>query len=376
MNLYRTGWCSRVRRLVLAGGLAAALLACGPRAPIRIGFLGGAATQGFDVSEDGRNGALLAVEDINRAGGVRGRALELVVREIAYEKDRSQAMADVLLSARVEAMVGPFTSTQALTVLPLADATGTLLVSPTANAPELGGRDDQFIRLNGALSDSALAYAKVLVAQGQKRVAVAFDQSNHAYSTQWLGALRTSLVALGGQVVGEIGFASGSNVSYGDAARSLLASAPDGVLFICRGADAALLAQQVRKQGASVPMAAAEWAATDSLIELGGRAVEGLVTAQPYDPTDTSTRYQTFRAHYRERYAREPSFGAIGSYEAVTVLAEALARRQGQETLKDAVLRHGPYQGLQRAITIDRFGDSQRPLHFVVVRDGVFTALR
>ncbi|WP_326533169.1 ABC transporter substrate-binding protein [Pseudorhodoferax sp.] len=352
------------------------LAACGPKPPIRIGFLGGVAAQGFNVSEDGRNGALLAVEAINRTGGVRGRPLELVVREITFEKQHSQAMTEALLSARVEAMVGPFTSTQALAVLAQADAAGTLFVSPTANAPELGGRDDHFIRLNGALADSAAAYAALLVGRGQRRVAVAFDESNLAYSGQWLAAFRTSLAARGGAVVGETGFVSGPELPYAAVVRSLLAPAPDALLFIGRGADAARLAQQVRKQGSDLPLAAAEWAATESLIELGGQAVEGLLTAEPYDPSDTSARYQEFHRNYRARYGREPGFGALGSYDAVTVLAEAMARARQGESLKDAVLRHGPYQGLQHPIAIDRFGDSQRPLHFVVVRQGAFASLR
>jgi branched-chain amino acid transport system substrate-binding protein len=352
------------------------LAACGPKPPIRIGFLGGVAAHGFNVSEDGRNGAQLAIEAINRAGGVRGRMLELVVREIPYEKAHSQAMAEALRAVQAEAMVGPFTSTQALAVLEQADATGTLLVSPTANAPELGGRDDQFIRLNGALSDSAAAYAEVLVRRGQRRVAVAFDETNLAYSGQWLSAFRASLAARGGQVVAETGFASGPELSYGAVVRSLLERSCDALLFIGRGADAARLAQQVRKQGSSLPMATAEWAATESLIELGGQAAEGMLAAQPYDPSDTSARYQAFHSTYRARYGREPGFGALGSYDAVTVLAEAMERADRGESLKDAVLRHGPYQGLQHAIAIDRFGDSKRPLHFVEVQGGALVSLR
>lgn len=365
-----------LRRAGAALALACAALAgCGPQPPVRIGFLGGVAAQGFNVSEDGRNGAQLAVEAINRAGGLRGRMLELVVRELPYEKAQSQAMAEALRAVRAEAMVGPFTSTQALAVLAQADAAGTLLVSPTANAPELGGRDDHFVRLNSALSDSAAAYAEVLVGRGQRRVAVAFDETNLAYSSPWLGALRTSLQARGGQVVGETGFVSGPELSYAAVVGSLLRRPADALLFIGRGADAARLAQQVRLQGSSLPMAAAEWAATESLTELGGQAVEGLLTAQPYDPSDRSARYQAFHRDYQARHGRAPGFGALGAYDAVTVLAEAMARAEKGESPKDAVLRHGPYQGLQHAIAIDRFGDSKRPLHFVVVRQGAFVNL-
>nr|WP_145550218.1 ABC transporter substrate-binding protein [Variovorax boronicumulans] len=363
-----------VRRMVLLA--VAALAACESGTPVRIGFLGGAATQGFSVSEDGRNGALLAVEELNRAGGVHGRPLDLVVRQIAHDKDEARATAAALLSAHVQAVVGPFTSTQALAVLPQADAAGTLLVSPTANAPELGGRDDHFIRLNSALADSARAYAELLVARGQRRVAVAFDQANPAYSAPWLSAFRSSLAALGGQVAAEVAYVLGPALSSSAVARDLLRHPSDTLLFIGRGADAALLAQQVRKQGSAVPLAASEWAAADALLELGGRAVDGLLTALPYDPSDRTARYQAFQRSYRARYGRDPGFGALGSYDAVMVLAQAMQRAERGESLKEAVLRHGPYQSLQRSIAIDRFGDSRPALHFVVAQGGAFVSLR
>lgn len=372
----RSGFGRRGRRWLAAWSLLCLVVGCGPRAPVRIGFVGGLAAQGFNVSEDGRNGALLAVEEVNARGGVNGRPLELVVREVAYAADGVQAATRALLTERVQAVVGPFTSTQALAALPLVDAAGTLAISPTANAPELVARDDQMVLLNGALTDSARAYAEVLTQRGLRRMAVAFDESNHSYSNGWLAAFRTSLAERGGVVVAQAGFSAAAPLSYAAIVEGLLEAAPDGLLFISRGPDAARLAQQVRKRGATLPLATAEWATTDSLIELGGRAVEGLVTAQPYDPGDRSARYQAFRARYRDRHGREPSFGALGSYDAVMVLAEALARARRGESPRDALLRHGPYTGLQHAIRFDRFGDSARPLHFVEVRNGAFAALR
>lgn len=352
------------------------LASCGWPGALRIGFLGGLATQGFSVSEDGRNGAEFAVEEVNAAGGVRGRMLELLVRETADSREASDSTLRELHGAGAVAVVGPFTSTQTLVVLPAANSAGILLLSPTANAPALIAQDDQLVRLNGSLLDSALAYAKMLAERGLRRVAVAFDASNRAYALPWTSGLRDSLAVLGGEVIVQVDFASGTRQSFAAVAERLLAPAPQVVLFICRGSDAALLAQQIRLRHATLPMAAAEWAATESLIELGGGAVDGLVTAQPYDPADASPRYQAFLQAYRARHGRDPGFGALGSHDAVQVLAQALGKASRAETPKEAVLRHGPYQGLQGSIAFDRFGDTRRPLHFITVRDRAFVALR
>ena len=117
---------------------------------------------------------------------------------------------------------------------------------------------------------------------------------------------------------------------------------------------------------------AAEWAASESLIELGGRVVEGLLLSQSYNPSDGSARFRQFQAAYLERFGRQPGISAVASYDATTVLLQALMRRQRGEDMREAVLRHGPFDGLQQAIGFDRFGDTQRRVYFTQVRDGQF----
>src|SRR5512139_4244843 len=75
------------------------LSGCGPREPLRIGFIGGLSGRVADLGEAGRNGVQIAIEEINRAGGVKGRQIELLVRDDAQTPEKAIAAVNELIAA-------------------------------------------------------------------------------------------------------------------------------------------------------------------------------------------------------------------------------------------------------------------------------------
>jgi branched-chain amino acid transport system substrate-binding protein len=94
---------------------------------------------------------------------------------------------------------------------------------------------------------------------------------------------------MGGQVIGEIAFDSGQSLAA--LATTVLAAKPDGVIIIANSVDTALLVRHLRMRAADLRIGTSEWAATERLIELGGRAVEGLVVAQYVDRDSSAAAY-------------------------------------------------------------------------------------
>ena len=62
----------------------------------------------------------------------------------------------------------------------------------------------------------------------------------------------------------------------------------------------------------------------------------------------------------------------VSAHDAATVVLTALKQRKRGETLKDAVLRAGPYQGLQQEIAFDKNGDTRRRVYFRIIRAGSY----
>ena len=71
--------------------LLAALAACSPPEPLRIGFIGGLSGRVADLGEAGRNGAQIAVEEFNQAGGINGLPVELIVRDDGQNPEKAIA---------------------------------------------------------------------------------------------------------------------------------------------------------------------------------------------------------------------------------------------------------------------------------------------
>ncbi|KQP17662.1 ABC transporter substrate-binding protein [Pseudorhodoferax sp. Leaf267] len=367
------GHCTRRRAcaaLVVAGlGLAG----CGRTAPIRIGFLAELTGRTARFGEDGRNGVMLAVEQRNLAGGVAGRQLELVVQDHGAQLAQALQALQALQGAGVQAVIGPFSSDVAVQLLPQADAARLLLLSPVVTAVSLAGKDDHLVRLNRSTRENARDLAQLLHQRGQRRLSLATDLRNRAYHVAWRDDFHAAFTALGGVVAADAEFGQGGAVSYDEVMRAMLAGRPDGLVAICASVDAALIAQQAFKHRAVLPMATLT--ASDALLELGGEAIEGIVVVQSHDRASTAPAYLAFHQAYEARFGREPSYSAVASYDAVTVLAQALAQAGRDEPLRDAVLRLQPYPGLQQPIRFDRFGDSSRAAHFSTVRNGRFEPL-
>lgn len=357
---------------LLAGSVLAA--ACSDDdGPIRIGLVAGISGGNADLGQAGRNGAMLAVEEVNRAGGIDGRRIELLIRDDGNNQEMAIAAAKDFVKDNVTAIVGPFTTAMADAVRGVTEPAQMLVFSPTASATQFSGLDDHFFRICGTARDNAEDYAELMaVRRGYRRVALALDATNSTFAGNFLDAFRRKYSALGGDITVEAWHDFRSVVGFVDLVKQLLGPKPDAVFFVANAVDVARLSQQFRNLDASTPIVAVEWAGTQQLIELGGKAVDGVEVLQLFDRFGKEEQFLRFAEEYRRRFEAPPSFSSILAYEVVTVLATALEGRRGGQGIKEAILANGPYQGLQQQLTIDRFGDSRRASHFVAVRGTEF----
>ena len=199
------------------------LSGCGPREPLRIGFIGGLSGRVTDLGEAGRNGAQIAIEEINRAGGVKGRRVELIVRDDAQSPEKAIAAVNELIAARVAAIIGPMTSAMTEVVLPLAERAGVVLVSPTVTAHNFFGVDDVLFLIMSSTRAEAESSAEYHFTESAVRhVAAIHDARNRAYTESWLRDFTVGFQARGGDVV-PIAFESGPDLDSSAIVRKALA---------------------------------------------------------------------------------------------------------------------------------------------------------
>lgn len=366
-----------VGALLLSLVISSLLVACNTREPIRLGFIGGLSGRVADLGIGGRDGALLAVELRNTLGGVDGRLLELIAEDDQQDPDIARQAVSRLIDNKVTAIIGPMTSAMAVATVPLANTAQLLMLSPTVTTTDLAGMDDYFLRVINSTTNYASKSANYhFTEQGSRRITVTYDLRNQAYTESWLNDYRKEFEAAGGALVAVVPFSSSDDSNFSALAQRLLQSRPDGVLILANSVDTAMLAQQVRKRDAVVHINACEWSATERLIELGGKAVEGIVIAQFIDRESQQASYMAFKKAYLARFKREPGFAGLLAFDATNVVLDGLAAQTSGQTLKQAILARREFAGAQSRISFDAYGDSVRDTYLATVRHGAFVRLQ
>jgi len=364
--------------LALTAGLL--LGACGdqpaPPPPIRLGVIVDVSGPSASLGISGRNGMQLAVEEANASGGIQGRPIELLFRDDGFNVAQAKQAARELIAERVLAVLGPMTSTIAEQLAPQFTEAGILLMAGTPLSPLLAGRDDQFFRILSHNNPDARNIAGYLQRHyGRQRINVLIELSNHSYTRPWLADFSQHLRAAGGTLGQVVEFNRDPQTDFASLAQAALADQPKAVVLISSALDTALLATQLRQRDPQLILATPIWAAADALPELGGRAVEGIITAQAFDINDQSSAFIDFTQRYRARFGQPIDTAAMTTYNATQVLLSALQQSQPGEQPKQALLRIRQFQGLQYPIIFDDFGDSDSRLYPMVVRDGRFSSL-
>lgn len=343
--------------------------------PILLGFAGPLTGGNSDLGVQGRNGAMLAVEEINRTGGVAGRMIELVARddgnspELATEVDRE------LCALGVVAIIGHMTSEPSVAAASEATARCCVLVSPTASTPRLSGIDDCFFRVQGATDATARVFGRYVADHMTiERLTAVYDRDNAGYSEPFVAAFFTSLQQNSDAVLELISFSGSGGIDPAALVTEIEQTGPEAVLIVASATETAALVQAIRAAGADWQLLSSGWAATPALASNAGAAVNGLYLARATDSPHSPADYAAFAHTYRTRFGREPSFAAAQSYDAVRLVARALEQNSGSEDgLADALERVEPFDGLLLRIDLDAFGDVAAPVTVFRFVDGTAT---
>ena len=361
----------KVPAVLCAALLSLLVSGCGPGEPIKIGLLAGLSDRGSDFGESVRNGVILAVEQQNLAGGINGRKIELLVRDDGQDKEKAIKAAQELIALHPDIIIGPVTSSMATVVMPLMQQAGQVMISPTVASTNFYGIDDSFFRVNCTTREAAIQHARVLFERGARRAGLAFDASNLPFSGTWMAAFSAEFEKLGGATSATAGFESSASTRFSDVISRLLLSTPDALVFVASTLDTSRLAQQARRQAPGLPLSSSEWAASaEALSEMGGSAVEGMLITHAYNRDDRGAAYQNFRSAFKSRFQREFGSFSLLAYDTANIVFSAMKQRTSGEGMKAALLKYGPYKGVQQEIAFDANGDATRMVYFTEIRSG------
>ena len=290
---------------------------------IRIGALVPLSRPGW--VEAGRHllaGLELAVGEVNDAGGIGGRPLELVVRDTAADPQRAVAAVDELIALAVVALAGEYHSVVARAVAARADALGVPFLCSSAVLDGLTEQPTKWVaRLAPAQSRGWQIYADFLLSAGHKRIALAVDSS--VYWASGARILREYLVPRGGSVI-ELDMRSLSPPAVCEelakdraTALLLLVGYPQPAVSIVKAVRQDQRLGEIMMGAPAGQPEFVEWA------ELLGDHGTGIPFLR-YLPERFSPLGARVDIALREQLAEPPSFVAFEGYDTIVVLAEVL----------------------------------------------------
>ncbi|WND39620.1 ABC transporter substrate-binding protein [Streptomyces sp. BB1-1-1] len=304
------------------------------RSPVLIGALVPLSRPGW--AEAGRHllaGLELAVHEVNDAGGIVGRPLELLVRDTAADPEKAAAAVDELAGLGVAALAGEYHSVVARAAAARADALGLPFLCSSAVLDALTDQPTEWVaRLAPAQSHGWRIYADFLLDAGHSRIAVAAEPS--VYWASGARVLRDCLAPRGGTVT-ELDMRALDPTAVCDelvteraTALVLLVGHPEPAVSIVRS-----VRRDQRLAGIMIGAPAgqpefAEWAAS-----LGDDSAA--VPFLRYLPERLGPLGARVETALRERLAEAPSFVAFEGYDTVAVLADVL-RAHGVERARTA----------------------------------------
>jgi len=316
------------------------------------------------------NGLQLALEDINKAGGILGHPVELRTEDNQSTNPGTVlAFSKLFTDPAIKAIVGPIASTQIQAASPAIAKAGI----PTM----IGGTDPSLTRVNNKWVFRArpndLYSSKVIADFGVNTLKLkkwAIVHATDAFGQGGAKALTEALQALGVTPILDQGYTSNAQ----DFAPIVLAVKKSGAevlgTYMTVPADQAIFAKQLKQLGVNVQWVGSPTTVAVTTRNLAGEALYGSYSVVDFN-ADANDAAREFTKRYRERYGIFPDNFASWAYDALNILALAMntAKSTEPEAIRKAILAIKGHKGLEGTYEFDARGDGLHGYN-IVKNDG------
>ena len=345
-------------KILLAG--VTVMLTCLARSaePLKIGMVAPVTGPQAETGPYQIQGAKLAVEEINKAGGLLGRPIELVI-----EDDQTTNPGVVLAFSKlagdkdIPAFIGPLFSTQVHAMAPDIQRTGRPVMIG-ATDPQLTHMGNPWLfrcRPNDSYSARVIADYGVNTL-GKKKWAIVY--STEAFGTNGMKNLVEALKGLGVEPVLVQGYTINSE-DFTPVAFAVKQSGADVMgTYMIVGPDQAIFARQLRQLGVNIAWIGSPTTVATTVLKLAGPALYGSYAVSDF-AADSSPAAKEFAAKYEATYKSAPDFRGAWTYDAVHVLALAIdnAKSLEPQKIREAILSVKGYVGAEGTYNFDQNGD-------------------
>lgn len=329
-----------------------------------------------DNAEYGKSFLLAAqikVDEWNKAGGVLGKQIELVSYDDKNSGDEAASIAQKIVSdPSIIGVLGHFSSGVSMVAAPTYQENQLIEISNTASHPDYSSIGNYIFRNNSVISKEFEVIEDIIVDDLSKSkvgiVSIKTDWGTTASGiAEEMIKNNPSLILVGKEEVLE-----GSD-DYSLAIAKLKESGAEVVIGVGMYSLVAPLAKQYKAVDPEITLIGLSNAYAQQLIELGGKAVEGLVFPVSFYADSEEDKVKTFVESYKKEFGSEPSALAAQAYDSIGVLLEAVKQNGSTDkvSLRDA-LNSITYSGITGETKFNEIGDANKTYTKLIIQDGKF----
>ena len=300
-------------------------------------------------------GAKLAVEEINAAGGTLGQPIQLIVEDNGSKAGETATIARKFISQdKVVAILGDLTSSATMEGAPLAQAAKIPLLTPSATNVAITKIGNYIFRSCFIDPFTGKIMAKFALDRLKAKQAIVMTDVKQDYSVGLTDAIRQYFTQNGARISNTLSYSSG-DTDFRTQLTGVRMAHPDVVFLPGYYTEAALILLQAKQLGIKCPFVGGEGWDSPALVQVAGKAADGNYYTDHFSAADPDPRVQKFVQTYRAKYAALPDALAALWYDGARLLAQAVQRAGSTEAAKirDALAETRDFDGVTGRISID-----------------------
>lgn len=341
---------------------------------ILIGEYGSLTGSEATFGQSTHNGVLLAVDEINAAGGINGKKIEIrTYDDQGKTQEAGTVVTRLITDDKVVAVIGEVASSLSIAGGRVAQQYGVPMISPSSTNAQVTEVGDMVFRV--CFVDAFQGYVVAKFAREDLHAttaAVLYDQGQ-AYSTGLKDDFIREYTAMGGTIVGEPQAYTGGDIDFGAQLTTIRDLQPQVIFLPGYYTDVANIAIQAQKLGVKSTLIGGDGWDSAELAKIGGPAIEGAYYSNHYSHQEQRPAVQAFVTAYQAKYTGETPDGlaALG-YDAAMLLFDSMKRAKslGGKDLAAAIAATRDYPGVTGNITIDPDRNAQKPAVVVQMKGG------
>lgn len=337
-----------------------------------IGYTGSLTRDITEISLSGRDGVILAVEEINKAGGINKRKIKLLIRDDQDRPEIAKKVDKELVEEGAFAIIGHVSSTLTKAALEYMDSTDVLLLSTKSNSPIFLNKDDQLFCMLPSGKAMVETMIEGLTKGSQKpSLAIIYNGKNHSYTIPVSELLSKMYSEAGGKVVSLHPYdATTKGFRYEDIVKEAVKEKPEVIALITNAMDATFFARSLYDLKSNALLIGADATCNEEILAGSGEPTEGFITVRAYQSSDTNPKHRAFKENFHKRFGYKPSLDAMFSYSAIQIIAEALRKNPDEKALKKTLLSLGTFEGLSYPVSFNTYGDNEEPYTLLKLQQG------